>query len=205
VRVFRHLQHNVIAYAALFVALSGGAVAASVALPRNSVGTAQLQANAVVSAKVKNGSLLVADFRPGQIPSGPPGATGPAGPAGPAGPQGAAGTAGPAGPAGPAGAAATKLFAVVNPDSTARAAAGLVAIAHPSVGRYDVQFNQSVTGCAALASVDGNGTIVRGFASANHAAAPVTLADRTISVATYDAGASPPALANLGFAVAVFC
>jgi hypothetical protein len=87
VRVFRHLRHNVIAYAALFVALSGSAVAAGVALPRNSVGTAQLQANAVVSAKVRNGSLLVADFRPGQIPSGPPGATGPVGPAGPRGLQ----------------------------------------------------------------------------------------------------------------------
>src|SRR4051812_48957576 len=69
VRVLRHLRDNVIAYVALFVALSGSAVAAGVALPRNSVGTAQLQANAVVSSKVKNGSLLVADFRPGQIPA----------------------------------------------------------------------------------------------------------------------------------------
>jgi hypothetical protein len=202
VRVFRHLRANLVAYAALFVALSGSAVAAGVALPRNSVGTPQLRANAVVSSKVKNGSLLVADFRPGQIPAGPPGLTGPAGPAGPA---GAAGPQGPAGPAGPAGAAATKLFALVNPDSTARAASGLVAIARPSTGRYDVLFNQSVAGCAALVSIDGNGTIVRGFASANHAAAPVPLPDRTISVATYDAGTSPPALANLGFAVAVFC
>jgi hypothetical protein len=202
VRVFRHLRANLVAYAALFVALSGSAVAAGVALPRNSVGTPQLRANAVVSSKVKNGSLLVADFRPGQIPAGPPGLTGPAGPAGPA---GAAGPQGPAGPAGPAGAAATKLFALVNPDSTARAASGLVAIARPSTGRYDVLFNQSVAGCAALVSIDGNGTIVRGFASANHAAAPVPLPDRTISVATYDAGVAPPALANLGFSVAVFC
>jgi hypothetical protein len=46
---------------------------------------------------------------------------------------------------------------------------------------------------------------VRGFASANHAAAPVALPDRTISVATYDADVWPAALANLGFAVAVFC
>jgi hypothetical protein len=166
------------------------------------VGTLQLRANAVVSSKVKNGSLLVADFRPGQIPAGPPGA---AGPAGAAGPQGPTGPAGPAGPAGAAGAPATKLFALVNPDSTARAASGLVAIARPSTGRYDVLFNQSVAGCAALVSIDGNGTIVRGFASANHAAAPVPLPDRTISVATYDAGTTPPALANLGFAVAVFC
>ena len=55
------------------------------ALPRNSVGPLQLKANAVTSVKVKNGSLLRADFRAGQIPAGP---------AGPAGAQGAPGTSG---------------------------------------------------------------------------------------------------------------
>jgi len=58
------------------------------ALPRNSVGPLQLKANAVTSTKVKNGSLLRADFRAGQIPAGP------AGPTGPAGAQGAPGTSG---------------------------------------------------------------------------------------------------------------
>jgi hypothetical protein len=55
------------------------------ALPRASVGPLQLKANAVTSVKVKNGSLLRADFRAGQIPAGP---------AGPAGAQGAPGTSG---------------------------------------------------------------------------------------------------------------
>jgi hypothetical protein len=32
------------------------------------VGTAQLKANAVISSKVKNHSLLAADFKPGQLP-----------------------------------------------------------------------------------------------------------------------------------------
>jgi hypothetical protein len=43
------------------------------------VGTSQLKANAVTSAKVKNGSLLTADFRSGSLPVGPPGPQGPAG------------------------------------------------------------------------------------------------------------------------------
>ncbi|MDQ3672660.1 MAG: hypothetical protein M3364_09550, partial [Actinomycetota bacterium] len=43
------------------------------------------------SAKVRNRSLLRADFAPGQLPAGP---TGPQGPAGPTGPAGAAGAPG---------------------------------------------------------------------------------------------------------------
>ena len=80
----RHLRSNVVAYLALFVAL-GGTSYAAVNLPRNSVGTSQLRANAVTSAKVRNASLLAADFKRGQIPAG---AQGPAGPAGERGPQG---------------------------------------------------------------------------------------------------------------------
>jgi hypothetical protein len=73
----------VVATVALFVALGGTSIAAVNALPRNSVGTIQLKQNAVTSAKVRNGSLLRADFRRGQIPAGPRGAQGPQGPAGP--------------------------------------------------------------------------------------------------------------------------
>lgn len=86
----------VVACLALLVALGGTSVAA-VALPRNSVGTPQLQKNAVVSAKVKNGSLRAVDFAAGQLPVGRPG---PAGAPGPQGPQGPAGLAGPQGPSG---------------------------------------------------------------------------------------------------------
>jgi len=82
----------VVACLALGIALSGTAVAASVALAPNSVGTAQLKANAVTTGKVLNGTLLRVDFKASQVPVG---RTGPAGPAGPA---GAAGAAGPAGP-----------------------------------------------------------------------------------------------------------
>jgi hypothetical protein len=88
---------TVLAALALVMAL-GGTGYAAITLPANSVGTTQLKKDAVTSLKVKNGSLLKADFKAGQVPAG---ATGPAGPAGPAGAAGAAGAAGPAGPAGP--------------------------------------------------------------------------------------------------------
>jgi hypothetical protein len=91
----------VVACLALFVALTGTSVAVSNALPKNSVGTAQLKNNAVVAskikdgavtaAKVKPGSLLGSSFRPGDLPKGETGATGSAGPKGDAGPQGARG------------------------------------------------------------------------------------------------------------------
>jgi len=85
----------VIACVALGITLGGTGYAAGLLVPKNSVGTAQLKSsavtagklapNAVTSAKVKNRSLLRADFAPGQLVAG---ATGPAGPAGPAGPPG---------------------------------------------------------------------------------------------------------------------
>jgi hypothetical protein len=82
-----------VAVLALFIAMAGTGYAA-VKLPANSVGTKQLKANAVVSSKIKNGSLSVKDFAAGQIPPGPTGPPGTAGPQGPQGPQGAQGEAG---------------------------------------------------------------------------------------------------------------
>jgi hypothetical protein len=72
----------VVACLALAISLSGAAFAVSTALPRNSVGTIQLKANAVNSAKVRNGTLRAADFARGQIPAGPPGPAGAQGPPG---------------------------------------------------------------------------------------------------------------------------
>jgi len=91
-----HLRSNAVAYAALFVALGGTGYAAT--LPRNSVGASQIKTAAVRSSEVKDGALLLKDFRPGQIPAGAPGApgatgaTGPQGPTGPTGPAGKDGT-----------------------------------------------------------------------------------------------------------------
>lgn len=104
----------VVALIALAVAL-GGVGYAVVALPANSVGTAQLKNAAVTSKKVRNGTLLAVDFKKGQLPrgprgyegevgaTGPTGAAGPQGPAGPAGATGAAGAQGATGATGPAG------------------------------------------------------------------------------------------------------
>ena len=86
-----------IAGTALVVSL-GGTTYAATALPSASVGTTQLKAGAVTSAKVKNGSLKRLDFTLGQLPAGP---------AGPQGPAGRKGDRGPAGAVGPAGTIAT--------------------------------------------------------------------------------------------------
>jgi hypothetical protein len=77
---------DVAATVALVLALGGTSYAVT-ALPRNSVGTAQLKPQAVTKSKLAPGVLTV----------------GPAGPQGLQGPAGASGQAGPAGPAGPAG------------------------------------------------------------------------------------------------------
>jgi len=71
---------------AVFIALSGTTYAA-IALPRNSVGNAQLRANAVTASKVRNGSIGRADLSDSAL--GSRGPRGPAGPAGAAGPTGA--------------------------------------------------------------------------------------------------------------------
>ncbi len=67
-----HLTYaNVISTLCLFLVLGGGAWAAT-SLPKKSVGTPQLKANAVTGAKVKNGSLTGADVDAatlGQVPS----------------------------------------------------------------------------------------------------------------------------------------
>jgi hypothetical protein len=88
----------VVACLALFLSGTGTGIAVSNALPKNSVGTAQLKNNAVVaskiknnaivSSKIKNGSLKAIDFAANQLPKGPKGDTGPTGPAGDKGDKG---------------------------------------------------------------------------------------------------------------------
>jgi collagen triple helix repeat protein len=98
------LRGNVVALAALFFALGGGSAYAATHLAANSVGSAQLKKNAVVSSKVKDHSLEANDFAAGQLPAGPQGATGGTGAAGPQGPKGNTGATGAAGPQGAIGA-----------------------------------------------------------------------------------------------------
>lgn len=66
--------------AALLVALLGstplGEAARQTVLPSRSVGTAQLQDGAVTAAKVRDHTLVVRDFKAGQLPRGPQGPPG---------------------------------------------------------------------------------------------------------------------------------
>jgi hypothetical protein len=86
----------VVACLALAVSL-GGVGYAAIKLPKNSVGTVQLRTGAVTSKKVRNHSLVAADFRRGVLlrgavgPSGPQGVQGSQGAQGPKGEQGAKG------------------------------------------------------------------------------------------------------------------
>jgi hypothetical protein len=114
---------TVIACIALFVALGGTSIAAVSALPRNSVGTAQ----------VKNGSLLRVDFKKSQIPIGA---------------RGPAGAAGPAGPAGPGA-----KWALVSPQgSIIVQSGGITATAKPGPGQYILDFASAVAGKLIIAS-----------------------------------------------------
>src|SRR5690242_2603043 len=111
-RKFRPSPAMAVAAFALFVALGGVGVAATTYLPKNSVGTAQIQNDSVTRAKIahqsitsvliKPGSLMASDFAAGQIPAGPKGDTGAVGPQGP---KGATGPQGPAGALGTMGVA----------------------------------------------------------------------------------------------------
>lgn len=70
---------NVMSTIAVFIALGG----TSYAVARNSIGNAQLRANAVTSAKIKNRSIHTVDLAPSARASrGPRGLQGPAGPPG---------------------------------------------------------------------------------------------------------------------------
>lgn len=83
-----------VALVALSVAL-GGTSYAAITLPKNSVGSKQLKANAVTGAKVRDGSLFANDFAAAQIPKGPRGDIGPQGAAGAPGAPGPTGAPGP--------------------------------------------------------------------------------------------------------------
>lgn len=96
--VRRHLTYaNVVASLALFLALGGAAFAAS-RLPRNSVGTGQLKAEAVTAGKIAKKTRSRLKGATG--PQGPQGKTGAKGAKGATGAKGAKGDTGARGPAG---------------------------------------------------------------------------------------------------------
>lgn len=142
-RVFRErLSYaNVAATAALFIALGGGAYAATLAndsvkswhIANGHVKTWDLQNHAVEGWKIADGAVGENQLRDGGVTeekladgvaiSGPEGPAGPQGEQGPAGPEGEQGEQGPQGPEGPEGPAGTaKAYARVT--QTGSVAAG---------------------------------------------------------------------------------
>lgn len=151
---------NVMSVIAVFIALSGAAIASN-QLASNSVGTKQIKANAVTSAKVKDFSLQANDFAKGSLPTG---ATGPTGPVGPKGDQGSQG---PPGSPGEAGTSTTKVYAFIRTGKVGGAidppeiknGHGITAVKIISTGQYEITFNTSllpggtVENCVPVASL----------------------------------------------------
>ena len=135
-RILRHRPSPamVVACLALTIAL-GGTSYAAVNLPRNSVGAVQLKKNVVTSAKVKNFSLLRADFKRGQLPAGP------RGPQGLPGPKGDQGIQGPG-----------AQWATVNTTGTVVRQSGGITASKVQTGGYVVTFPEAVTGHLILAT-----------------------------------------------------
>lgn len=144
-----YVRRHHIALLALFFALGGTAVAASNALPKNSVGSAQ----------VINGSLQKKDLAGKAVKAlkgnkGARGVRGAAGPKGPTGPQGIQGLQGVQGPQGVPGTPATKLFAhITDLGALSSVKSGATAATHNTTGDYTVTFNQSLVGCVAFAQI----------------------------------------------------
>ncbi|HTR74975.1 MAG TPA: hypothetical protein VMH33_06910 [Solirubrobacterales bacterium] len=138
---------NAIATLALFLALGGGAYAAT-QLPRNSVGTAQLKAGAVTSGKIARKARK--QLRGNRGPQGPQGKTGKTGPKGATGAAGKAGAPGADG-TGPA-------FEVFGTNKAIGTTSGAVLAQNLSAGAYVISANVVVeNGSASTVSCTLNG------------------------------------------------
>ena len=134
----RHLSYaNVMATIAVFIALGGGAYAAT-ALPKNSVGATQLRNDAVTSTKVKNGSLQRSDFRTADLVK----LRGPAGAKGADGAAGAPGAKGDRGERGEKGDAGRSALSTLQSGETVRGVFGVDGTLDPGAGQ---QFATGVT------------------------------------------------------------
>jgi hypothetical protein len=162
---------------AVFLALGGGAYAA-LKLPKNSVGSKQIKANAVRSSKVKNGSLLADDFKAGQLPQGAKGDKG------------------------DPGAPATRLFlhAEYNPIAPAFTVYGHgpdVTAARNGQGDYTVTFPQDISECVAVGSIGSDFGTTTGSPTGTFNRVTST----AVRVFTFTGGTQQ----DQPFSVAVFC
>ena len=169
---------NVMASAAVFIALGGTSVAA-VSLKRNSVGAKQVKRGAITSPKVRDGSLLLTDFKAGQIPAGArglQGARGPQGLRGPAGTPGESGTPGEQGDPGQQGdpgvSGLEQVFGtpVANPPGTQSTSVAtcptgksVIAGGANTAGNHDMQVNASYPNSSSTWTVRVNNTASSGI------------------------------------------
>lgn len=139
-RKLRPTPAGVIASVALAISLGGNAFAATMLIPRNSVGSPQ----------VINGSLQKGDLSGKAIAAlhGATGARGPQGAQGPTGPQGMQGVPGPP---------ATALWAWVDIDGNLLSSGGHVTSTAKTgtPGGYEVIFDRDVSNCAIISGLDG--------------------------------------------------
>jgi hypothetical protein len=176
---------NVVSTLCLLLLVGGGTAWAANALPKNSVGSAQLKKNAVTPAKLNSAAKTAM--------TGPQGAPGPKGDVGPQGPKGDTGA---------PGAAATTLFAQVREDGSINYAPAGVTSTRFTKGVYLINFGHPVAHCVAVANPGGvpnfgtpggSTAATKGFGArvdlvapkpgANYA--PGFPADETVAVSTY--------------------
>jgi hypothetical protein len=121
----------VVACLALLVSLSGTGIAAVNALPRGSVGPAQLRTGAVTSIKVHDASLKLLDFAASERAQ-LKGDTGPAGPQGPKGDKGDKGSKGDTGAQGLQGIPGLSGYALVEKSQSTTASSMGIQVSCPS-------------------------------------------------------------------------
>ena len=157
----RSKLNTIVAVTALVVAVFGstplGRAAAKMVLPSNSVGAPQIKKNAVTGLKVKDGSLLAADFKAGQLPAGPKGDKGDTGAPGSPGATGATGPAGLKGDQGLPGLSGVQIAFNAN---TVPQAGNAVSVVCPS--------GKKVVGGGQKSSTGYDGTTITGFPDTDH-------------------------------------
>ena len=157
----RSKLNTIVAVTALVVAVLGstplGRAASRMVLPSNSVGAPQIKKNAVTGLKVKDGSLLAADFKAGQLPAGP---KGDAGAPGIAGAMGATGPAGLKGDKGDQGLPGLSGVQIAYNASISPAGGNNVNVICP--------FGKKIVGGGQEASTGYDGTTVTGFPNSDH-------------------------------------
>jgi len=162
--VLKTKLNTIVATTALVVAVFGatplGHAAARIVLPSNSVGATQIKKNAVTTIKVKDGSLLAADFKAGQLPAGPKGDKGDPGAPGAAGAPGAPGAKGDKGDKGDQGLPGLTGVQIAFNVSPAGTGARAVSVVCP--------YGKKVIGGGQQSSQGYDGTAISGYPDSDH-------------------------------------